>query len=116
MARGKLRIRQRGSRQQWAQARSYKEHGDSAPVPSDNGVSAEAARLLSGGDVIAATRCGFCNRVVERRLRSGSRVVVSAYALCLSCDEARCQGCFEAEDDGCVEGDEHELGELVAPG
>jgi hypothetical protein len=119
VARGRQRIRQRGSRQQWAQARNYKTFG----VEESNGTHAAPAdgvgegtdavqKLLSGSDVIASTRCGLCNVVVEQRLRDGRKVNVLPYALCMSCDEVRCEACWSAEDDPCIDADEHEFMEV----
>jgi hypothetical protein len=114
MARGKLRIRQRGSRQQWAQARTFKEFGSADDAP-DGGAVAEAdgpARPLAGDEVVAASRCGLCNAVVEQRRRDGVRVVLLPYSLCISCDGVRCQECWAAEDDACLDADEHEFLEV----
>lgn len=112
MARGRQRIRQRGSRQQWAQARNFKAFGaDGAEV---DGVVAppqepEVPKPLSGSDVVVSVRCGLCNVVVEQRLRDAGRVALVPYALCISCDEVRCEDCWSAEDDPCVDADEHEF-------
>ena len=114
MARGKLRIRQRGSRQQWAQARTFKEFG-SADEAAEAGVAGEVggpARPLGGDEVVAATRCGLCNAVVEQRRRDGARIVLLPYSLCISCDGVRCQECWPAEDDACSDADDHEFLEV----
>jgi hypothetical protein len=117
VARGRQRIRQRGSRQQWAQARSYKAFGaDGQEATAEPGsVDGEAAgppKPLSGADVVASTRCGLCNVVVEQRLRDGRTVSLVPYALCISCDEVRCQECWAAEDDLCDDDVEHEFMEV----
>ena len=115
MARGRQRIRQRGSRQQWAQARNLKSFGpDEAngetPANPDAPIAADGLpRALRGSDVVASTRCGLCNVVVEQRLRDDRKVDVVPYALCISCDEVRCEACWAAEDDPCVDADEHEF-------
>ena len=115
MARGRQRIRQRGSRQQWAQARNFKTFGvDEAngEVAADpNGAVAPDGppKPLGGSDVVASTRCGLCNVVVEQRLRDGRTVGVVPYALCISCDEVRCEECWAAVDDPCIDADEHEF-------
>jgi hypothetical protein len=114
MARGKLRIRQRGSRQQWAQARTYKEFGSSDELNA-NGANAEASgppKPLGGDEVVATTRCGLCNVVAEQRRRDGVRLVLVPYSLCISCDEVRCQECWAGADDDCADGDEHEFMEV----
>jgi hypothetical protein len=114
MARGKLRIRQRGSRQQWAQARTYKEFGSSDGAVVD-GATAEAGgpgKPLAGDEVVATSRCGLCNLVVEQRRRDGVRLILIPYSLCISCDGVRCQQCWAAEDDACADGDEHEFPEV----
>ena len=114
MARGKLRIRQRGSRQQWAQARTLKEFGSSEDGPA-NGSADEAigpARPLGGDEVVATTRCGLCNVVTEQRRRDGGELVLLPYSLCISCDEVRCQECWAADDDACADADEHEFLEV----
>jgi hypothetical protein len=114
MARGKLRIRQRGSRQQWAQARTFKEFGsgDEAAVDGAIGEPSGPAKPLAGDEVVATTRCGLCNVVVEQRRRDGARLVLVPYSLCISCDVVRCQECWEAEDDVCADADEHEFLEV----
>ena len=111
MARGKLRIRQRGSRQQWAQARTFKEFGssDEAVVDGAAGETSGPLRPLAGDEVVATTRCGLCNVVVEQRRRDGARLVLVPYSLCISCDGVRCQECWAAEDDDCADGDVHEF-------
>jgi hypothetical protein len=112
MARGKLRIRQRGSRQQWAQARTFKE------FTGEDGAADGAVEVtgppkpLSGEDVTATSRCGLCGVVVEQRRRDGTRVVLLPYSLCISCDEVRCQECWAAEDDFCGDDEEHEFLEV----
>jgi hypothetical protein len=114
MARGKLRIRQRGSRQQWAQARTFKEFGSGDEVGVD-GVIGEPSgppKPLAGDEVVATTRCGLCNVVVEQRRRDGVRLVLVPYSLCISCDGVRCQECWQAEDDVCADADEHEFLEV----
>jgi hypothetical protein len=114
MAKGKLRIRQRGSRQQWAKARDLKVLG--AIEPGDVDVAAsEAQRILTGGDVVQRTRCGLCGALVEQRLRDGRSIVLLSHALCMSCDEVRCQECWGAPDDPCIDADEHELMEPLSP-
>jgi hypothetical protein len=114
MAKGKLRIRQRGSRQQWARARDYKVLGtEEAAAPSAE--ISEAQKLLAGGDVVQRTRCDLCGSLVEQRLRDGRTVVVATHALCMSCDEVRCQACWNAPDDPCIDADEHELMEARQP-
>jgi hypothetical protein len=114
MARGKLRIRQRGSRQQWAQARTFKEFGSSEDGAADGalGDGSGPPRPLAGDEVVATTRCGLCNVVAEQRRRDGARLVLVPYSLCISCDELRCQACWEAEDDACADADEHEFLEV----
>jgi hypothetical protein len=119
MARGKQRIRQRGSRQQWAQARNFKTFGVDEPngvngsTPDGAAIVADGpVRPLSGSDVVASTRCGLCNAVVEQKLRDGRTVGVVPYALCMSCDEVRCEACWAADDDPCVDAEEHEFMEL----
>lgn len=116
MARGRQRIRQRGSRQQWAQARNFKAFGadepgaDGAAASADGAdAPAEPARPLAGTDVVASTRCGLCNLVVEQQLRDGTRVAVRPYVICMSCDAVRCEDCWAADDDPCVDADEHEF-------
>ena len=115
MARGRQRIRQRGSRQQWAQARNLKSFGVEEPngeapaTPAAAPPADEPPRALGGSDVVASTRCGLCNVVVEQRLRDGRKVGIVPYALCISCDEVRCEVCWAAEDDPCVDADEHEF-------
>jgi hypothetical protein len=114
MAKGKLRIRQRGSRQQWAQARTLKEFGssDDAPAEAVLGEASGPAKPLAGDDVVATTRCGLCNLVVEQRRRDSTRLVLLPYSLCISCDEVRCQECWVSADDACADGDEHEFMEV----
>src|SRR5438093_13774616 len=114
MARGKLRIRQRGSRQQWAQARTFKEFGssDEAVVDGAAGEGSGPPRPLAGDEVVATTRCGLCNVVVEQRRRDGARLVLVPYSLCISGDEVRCQECWDVEDDFCADADEHEFLEV----
>jgi hypothetical protein len=114
MARGKLRIRQRGSRQQWAQARTFKQFGssDETAVNGASGHASDPARPLAGDEVVATSRCGLCNVVVEQRRRDGARLVLVPYSLCISCDEVRCQDCWQAEDDACGDADEHEFLEV----
>jgi hypothetical protein len=114
MARGKLRIRQRGSRQQWAQARTFKEFGsgDEPTVDGANGEANGPPRPLAGDEVVATSRCGLCNVVVEQRRRDGARVVLLPYSLCISCDGVRCQECWQADDDVCADADEHEFLEV----
>ena len=114
MARGKLRIRQRGSRQQWAQARNFKVFGavDQSAVGEPSTEAAGAPRILPADEVVASTRCGLCNLVVEQRRRDGARVVLQPYSLCISCDEVRCHECWAAEDDVCADADEHEFLEV----
>jgi hypothetical protein len=109
MAKGKLRIRQRGSRQQWARARDVKVLGAVEPSAADELATSEAQRILTGGDVVQRVRCGLCDTLVEQRLRDGRSVVLVAHALCASCDDVRCQACWDADDDPCVDADEHEL-------
>ena len=111
MARGKLRIRQRGSRQQWAQARTFKEFSGAEGEP---GVEAADGppKPPPGDDLIASTRCGLCGVVVEQRLRDRKRVVLLPHALCISCDEVRCEDCWLAEEDRCGVDDEHEFLEV----
>jgi hypothetical protein len=113
MARGKLRIRQRGSRQQWAQARTFKEFGssDEATVDGAPGEASGPPKPLAGDEVVASSRCGLCNVVVEQRRRDGARVVLVPYSLCISCDGVRCQDCWQA-DDACADADEHEFLEV----
>ena len=115
MAKGKLRIRQRGSRQQWAKARDLKVSGTIEPALRDDSATDEAQRILTGGDVVQRTRCGLCGALVEQRLRDGRAVVLLVHALCMSCDEVRCEPCWQAPDDPCVDADEHELMEPVRP-
>ena len=115
MAKGKLRIRQRGSRQQWAKARDFKLSGAVDAPFGDDSVTSEAQRILTGGDVVQRTRCGLCGALVEQRLRDGRAVVLAAHALCMSCDEVRCEACWAAPEDACVDADEHELMEPVRP-
>jgi hypothetical protein len=114
MARGKLRIRQRGSRQQWAQARTFKEFGssDEATVDGASGEASGPQKPLAGDEVVATSRCGLCNVVVEQRRRDGARVVLVPYSLCISCDGVRCQECWPADDDACADADEHEFLEV----
>ena len=120
MARGRQRIRQRGSRQQWAQARSYKTFGandvdGAGQAPASDGETAEAGappQPLAGADVVATSRCGLCGVVVEQRLRDGRTVNLVPYALCISCDEVRCEECWAAEDDLCDDDVEHEFLEV----
>src|SRR5919204_1719084 len=114
MARGKLRIRQRGSRQQWAQARTFKEFGssDGAAVNGAGGEADGPLKPLAGDEVVATSRCGLCNVVVEQRRRDGARLVLVPYSLCISCDDVRCQECWELEDDFCADADEHEFLEV----
>jgi hypothetical protein len=111
MARGKLRIRQRGSRQQWAQARNFKAFGgdELAAAPS---AAAVPDRPLSGQEVAQSLRCGLCGVVAEQTLRDGRALVRVPYAHCISCDEVRCEGCWASSDDECVDGDEHEFLEV----
>src|SRR5919202_3540441 len=109
MARGKRRIRQ-----QWAQARTFKEFGSGDEVAVD-GVIGEPSgppKPLAGDEVVATTRCGLCNVVVEQRRRDGVRLVLVPYSLCISCDGVRCQECWAAEDDACADADEHEFLEV----
>ena len=115
MAKGRLRIRQRGSRQQWAKARDYKVLGVEEPAAVDADAASEAQRILTGGDVVQRVRCGLCGALVEQRLRDGRSVVVATHALCMSCDEVRCEACWAADDDPCVDADDHELMEPVSP-
>jgi hypothetical protein len=115
MAKGKLRIRQRGSRQQWARARDLKVQGATEPSVADDSATAEAQRILAAGDVVQRTRCGLCGTRVEQRLRDGRVVVLLTHALCMSCDEVRCEACWAAPDDPCVDADEHELTEALSP-
>jgi hypothetical protein len=115
MAKGKLRIRQRGSRQQWAKARDFKVQGALEPAVGDETATSEAQRILTGGDVVQRTRCGLCGALVEQRLRDGRTVVLLAHSLCMSCDEVRCQECWQAPDDPCIDADEHELMEAWQP-
>jgi hypothetical protein len=112
MARGKLRIRQRGSRQQWAHARTFKEFAADRPAQGDGSEASGPSRPLAAEDIVATTRCGLCGTVVEQRRRDNGRVVVGPYALCLSCDEVRCQACWAVPDDGCVDDEEHEFLEV----
>ena len=116
MARGRQRIRQRGSRQQWAQARNLKafpgEELGADGAPAEIPAVDAPGKPLSGGDVVASTRCGLCNVIVEQRLRDGRKVNLVPYALCMSCDEVRCEECWAAEDDPCVDADEHEFMEV----
>jgi hypothetical protein len=115
MAKGKLRIRQRGSRQQWAKARDFKLSGALESPNGDESVTAEAQRILTGGDVVQRTRCGLCGALVEQRLRDGRAIVLLVHSLCMSCDEVRCEECWQAPDDPCVDADEHELMEPARP-
>jgi len=114
MAKGKLRIRQRGSRQQWAQARNFKAFGGDEGEAASSGPDASTApdRPASGHDVVQALRCGLCGLVAEQRLSDGRTLVLKPYVLCISCDEVRCDGCWAAEDDVCVDGEEHEFLEV----
>jgi hypothetical protein len=123
VARGRQRIRQRGSRQQWAQARDLKafpgdDTADGSATPGSTPAAlgeplapAVAARHSAGQQVVASTRCGLCNVVVEQRLREGRRVTRVPYALCISCDEVRCDQCWDA-DDVCAGDEEHEFLEV----
>lgn len=114
MARGRQRIRQRGSRQQWAQARNFKAFGadematDGASGPTV-AAAPEAPKPTAANDVVASTRCGLCNLVVERKLRDGSRVSLRPYVICISCDQVRCEECWSADEDPCIDADEHEF-------
>lgn len=112
MARGRQRIRVRGSRQQWAQARSLKEVGSETDPSTADGAEATVPKPLSGRDVVATTRCGLCGVVTEQRLRSDEVLVLVPNALCISCDEVRCEDCWSAPDDACVGVDEHEFLEI----
>src|SRR5579885_1254153 len=118
VARGRQRIRQRGSRQQWAAARNYKAFGGDELDGTQTGtIDAEAEangppRPLTGADVVASTRCELCNVVVEQRLRDGRKVVLVPYALCMSCDGVRCEACWAADDDFCEDDVEHEFLEV----
>jgi hypothetical protein len=114
MAKGKLRIRQRGSRQQWAQARYLKAFGsdEAEPAPSEPGAPTVPDRPVGGQDVVQSLRCGLCGLVAEQRLRDGRTLVPKPYVLCISCDEVRCDGCWAAEDDPCADADEHEFLEV----
>jgi hypothetical protein len=104
MARGKLRIRQRGSRQQWARVRDVKTFGpDDQPEPDS-----EALKLLSGSDIVKTVRCGLCARILEQTLRDGRTTTTAAYAACITCEEVRCADCVGADDDPCVDDAEHE--------
>lgn len=97
MARGKLRIRQRGSRQQWARVREHKTFGPDETPESD------ALKLLSASDVVKTLRCGMCGLVVEQTLRDGRTVAQAPYRTCRNCEELRCTSCLDAEDDPCVD-------------
>ena len=113
MARGKLRIRQRGSRQQWAQARTFKEFtGEEGAVAGGAAESLGPPKPLAGDEVTATSRCGLCGVVVEQRRRDGGRVVLFPYSLCISCDEVRCQECWAGDDDFCGDDEEHEFLEV----
>ena len=113
MARGRQRIRQRGSRQQWAQARDYKVFGAGGDESGAEAAASGPPKPLSGADVVASTRCGLCGLVVEQRTRDGRTLVLVPYALCISCDEVRCENCWGAEDDLCGDEDvEHEFLEV----
>ncbi|HEY3082738.1 MAG TPA: hypothetical protein VGM69_22860 [Chloroflexota bacterium] len=114
MAKGKLRIRQRGSRQQWAQARNLKLFGgeEGEPGQSEPGAPPVPDRPASGHDVVQSLRCGLCGLVAEQRLRDGGTLVLIPYVLCISCDEVRCDACWAAEDDPCADADEHEFLEV----
>lgn len=115
MAKGKLRIRQRGSRQQWQKARDIKVLGAAEPAPIVEDMT-EAQRILTGGDVVQRIRCGLCDALVEQRLRDGRVVTLVTHALCMSCDDVRCQACWAADEDPCVDADEHEFMEPRAVG
>jgi hypothetical protein len=113
MAKGKLRIRQRGSRQQWAQARHFKAFGGDEGDPAQGEAAAAAPdRPLSGQEVVQSLRCGLCGLVAEQRLRDGGTLVLRPYVLCISCDELRCDDCWAAPDDACADADEHEFLEV----
>jgi hypothetical protein len=114
MAKGKLRIRQRGSRQQWAQARNFKAFSgdDGDPTQTEPGAPPVPDKPLSGHDVVQSLRCGLCGLVAEQRLRDGRTIVLIPYVLCISCDEVRCDGCWGAEEDTCADADEHEFLEV----
>lgn len=114
MARGRQRIRHRGSRQQWAQARDLK--ADGAEAPSEQPTEpATPVKAFTAADAVMSTRCGLCGLVVEQKLRDGRRVVLLPHVLCLSCDEVRCSGCWDAPDDACGPDDEHEFADVVQP-
>lgn len=119
MARGKQRIRQRGSRQQWAQARNFKtidgittpgdvtSEGPTVDAPPATSVSANEQRIAR------VDKCGLCGIVVEQKRMNGSRELLVAYALCISCDEIRCLNCWDVDDDLCTDSvDEHEFAEI----
>lgn len=114
MARGKLRIRQRGSRQQWAQARNLKAFGgdDEELAQSEGGAPPVPGKPVGGQDVVHSLRCGLCGLVAEQKLRDGRTLVLVPYALCISCDEVRCENCWAAPDDACADADEHEFLEV----
>ena len=104
MAKGKQRIRQRGSRQQWAHARDYKEFG---PEPAAD----ESAQQPPGAAPVSFVRCGRCNGIAEQRLGDGGVELLLANVSCARCGALRCEDCWEAEDDPCPAG-EHEFLEV----
>jgi len=106
MARGRQRIRQRGSRQQWAVARAFK------GSPSDEGggetVGSEVEVAIRP-DVITTARCGLCKKVTEQKMVGGQVNVLIPYSRCFSCNAVRCEECWDDPDDPCDGMDEHEF-------
>src|SRR5437899_2670468 len=90
MARGRQRIRQRGSRQQWAQARNFKTFGDESTLTAVEEIAPPP--LIAGA--VPSLRCGRCTIVVEQRLSDGTKQALLPYALCIICDETRCEECW----------------------